>query len=110
MFVFLFLFLLSRLVHRRYAPPGGQTSISLGDYVKPPVPGAGTPALNGASSPNKPQQQQQMASPPRAAVPAATAPADGATSGAGQHVGLVVCEADGLKASTVAALHQLGED
>eukprot|EP00903_Cladosiphon_okamuranus_P013063 g12184.t1 len=92
---------------RRFAPPGGQTSISLGDYVQPPAPPvADTPVANGASP--KKEQQKRMASPPRAAAPAATAPADVVTSGVGQHVGLVVCEANGLKSSTVEALQQLG--
>eukprot|EP00752_Nemacystus_decipiens_P010992 g9769.t1 len=99
---------------RRFAPPGGQTSISLGDYVTPPAPpapGADTPVANGNGvTPKKQQQQQQqqMASPPRVAMPVATAPADVAKSGAGRHVGVVVCEADGLKSCTVAALQQLG--
>ncbi|CBN74096.1 conserved unknown protein [Ectocarpus siliculosus] len=92
---------------RRYAPPGGQTSISLGDYATE------TPAAaNGAAS----KAKAQMASPPRAptptraksATPTASPPAELAVSAAGLHVGVAVCESEALKSSTVAALQQLG--
>lgn len=92
----------------RYAPPGGQTSISLGDYATE------TPAAaNGAAS----KAKAQMASPPRAptptrakaATPTASPPAELAVSAAGLHVGVAVCESEALKSSTVAALQQLGE-
>lgn len=118
---FIFPFPVSHLP--RYAPPGGQTSISLGDYVKPPT-AAEIPVANGGGAMSNGSKQDMMVTPPKAprstaaavstpkaaAASVATAMDSSVLSAAGLRVGVAVCEADALKSSTVAALQRLGED
>ncbi|CAM9273897.1 unnamed protein product [Pylaiella littoralis] len=105
---------------RRYAPPGGQTSISLGDYVQPPTAAKTSAVANGGGGGARGSRSKQegMASPPRAprgtavvstpkAGAGSTTADSSAVSAAGLFVGVAVCEAEALKSSTVAALQRL---
>lgn len=93
---------------RRYAPPGGQSSISLGDYVKPETPASVPPPSNGSGGQGGPLPSLPRAQAGNSVSTPTSSAADPVVSGVGLHVGLVVCEAAGLKAATVSALQRLG--
>lgn len=94
------------LIRNRYAPPGGQTSISLGDYVKPPAPQ--TPMAKAVVVPANGAASLSRSSPLKAS-PSSASRAAAAMSAIGLRVGVAVCEAAGLKAATLSALQRLGE-
>lgn len=89
----------------RFAPPGGKSSISLGDYVQM-APPAARPAS--VPTPQTSKTNGLQSSPPVEPVQAWAA-AVPRFSAEGVHVGLAVCQAASLKTATVSELEKLGE-
>lgn len=99
----------------RFAPPGGQTSISLGNYESSPGPQT-TPVAKGVVSevvvtptPVKPRVKTSATVVSSATAKPASTTFQAVPSGGGLQIGVVVCEAEGLKAATVSALCKLGK-
>lgn len=99
----------------RFAPPGGQTSISLGNYDSSPGPQT-TPVTKGivndvvvTPTPIKPRVNTSAVVVSSATAKSTSTTFQAVVSGGSLQIGVVVCEAAGLKAATVAALCKLGK-